>query len=222
MVNDNRYVVQFENERIAYTFSKRETSIDSRIVFYEFKQLYSFIYRNGEATSSNAKFSLDRGRVAERKRSFRTIFKVLSRLFFLLILVSIKSRRERSEVVLGFDIAFSFTLLFPTTLGRWLRTAVTLILQVADAGVTSTLLLRERERTFSAMAKALEGNTVFSYSTYRNSTESLREPCYRVQGKRVGWGRGKKKNEDKGTESGPKCARYTLETRKVPRLFSLE
>lgn len=52
MVNDNRYVVQFENERIAYTFSKRETSIDSRIVFYEFKQLYSFIYRNGGATSS--------------------------------------------------------------------------------------------------------------------------------------------------------------------------
>ena len=30
----------------------------------------------------------------------------------------------------------------------------------------------------------------------------------------------RKKKEDKGTESGPECAQYTLETRKVRRSFS--
>lgn len=124
--------------------------------------------------------------VADRKR---TIFKVLSRIFLLLIIVSIKLRRE---VVLGFDIAFSFTLLFPTTLGRWLRTTVTLILQVADAGVTSTLLLRERERTFSAMGGRRSKETPCSL-IQRTVIQPSRCVNLAIVYRGKGWGRKEKK-----------------------------
>lgn len=124
--------------------------------------------------------------VADRKR---TIFKVLSRIFLLLIIVSIKLRRE---VVLGFDIAFSFTLLFPTTLGRWLRTTVTLILRVADAGVTSTLLLRERERTFSAMGGRRSKETPCSL-IQRTVIQPSRCVNLAIVYRGKGWGRKEKK-----------------------------
>lgn len=124
--------------------------------------------------------------MADRKR---TIFKVLSRIFLLLIIVSIKLRRE---VVLGFDIAFSFTLLFPTTLGRWLRTTVTLILRVADAGVTSTLLLRERERTFSAMGGRRSKETPCSL-IQRTVIQPSRCVNLAIVYRGKGWGRKEKK-----------------------------
>lgn len=70
-----------------------------------------------------------------------------------------KLRHERTNVY--FDIAFNFIPPF-SPLGRALRTTVTLILRVLDAGVTSTLLLRERERTFGRW-QARRRNTVLLF-----------------------------------------------------------